>query len=216
MRGHYGAPSSLAPFVAPSCPCAETSELFRRAWVLASDEAAVLLCAAEKVPGDLGGLELGSLRSFSVAEALLCTELGGPLFAARVARSLALSDHHSPFTRLLQKAEALKLYMYTKLSVTAFLSAPMFGAAHPLLYKLGSPEALLEQAAAEAAAHMEELKRKAAGFGPFSDDPEAAAVIACAEAAAPDDPLRGAYLARRQLGELERRDQALLEARVRE
>ena len=84
MTGHYGAPSSLAPFVAPSWPYAETSELFRRAWVLASDEAAVLLCAAEKVPGDLGGLELGSLRSFSVAEALLCTELGGPLFAARV------------------------------------------------------------------------------------------------------------------------------------
>ena len=106
------------------------------------------MCAAEKVPGDLGGLELGSLRSFSVAEALLCTELGGPLFAARVARSLALSDHHSPFTRLLQKAKALKLYIYTKLSVTAFLSAPVFGA-HPALHKLGSPEDLEEHGCAQ-------------------------------------------------------------------
>ena len=56
----------------------------------------------------------------------------------------------------------------------------------------------------------------AAGFGPISDDSEAAAVIACAEAAAPGDPLRDAYLARRQLDELERREQALIEARVRE
>ena len=40
--------------------------------------------------------------------------------------------------------------------------------------------------------------------------------IACAEAAAPGDPLRDAYMARRQLDELERRDQALFEARVRE
>ena len=63
---------------------------------------------------------------------------------------------------------------------------------------------------------MEELKRTAAGFGPFSGDSEAAAAIACAEAAAPGDPLRDAYLARRQLDELERRDQALFEARVRE
>jgi len=92
----------------------------------------------------------------------------------------------------------------------------MFGAAHPPLHKLGSPEALLEQAAAEAAAHMEELKRKAAGFGPFSDYSEAAAAIACAEAAAPGDPLRDAYLARRQLDELDCRNQALFEARVRE
>ena len=64
----------------------------------------------------------------------------------------------------------------------------MFGAAHLPLYKLGSPEALEEQAAAEAAARMEELKRKAAGFGPFSGNSEAAAAIACAEAAAPGDP----------------------------
>ena len=37
---------------------------------------------------------------------------------------------------------------------------------------------------------MEELKRKATGFEPFSGDSEAAAAIACAEAAAPGDPLR--------------------------
>ena len=64
----------------------------------------------------------------------------------------------------------------------------MFGAAHLPLYKLGSPEALEEQAAAEAVAHMEELKRTADGFGPFSGDSEAAAAIAFTEAAAPGDP----------------------------
>ena len=63
---------------------------------------------------------------------------------------------------------------------------------------------------------MEELKRTAASFGPFSGDSEAAAAIACAEAAAPGDPLRDAYLARRQLDELDCRNQALFEARVRE
>jgi len=76
--------------------------------------------------------------------------------------------------------------------VTAHLATPMFGAACPSLCKLGIPEALEEQASAEAAAHMEELKRKAAGFGPFSGNSEAAAAIACAEAAAPGDPLRDA------------------------
>ena len=116
----------------------------------------------------------------------------------------------------MQKVKTLRLNEHTERPVTAYLSAPMFGAAHPSLYKRSSPEALEEQAAAEAAAHMEELKRTAAGFGPFSDDSEAAAAIACAEAAAPGDPLRDAYLARRQLDELERRDQALFEARVRE
>ena len=138
--------------------------------------------------------------------------------ATRVARDLGatFSDNHNAFTRLMQKAKTLRLNEYTERSVTAYLSAPMFGAAHPSLYKLSSPEALEEQAAAEAAAHMEELKRKAAGFGPFSGDSEAAAAIACAEAAAPGDPLRDAYLARRQLDELERREQALFEARVRE
>jgi len=35
---------------------------------------------------------------------------------------------------------------------------------------------------------MAELKPKAAGFGPFLGDSDAAAVIACAEAAAPGDP----------------------------
>jgi len=45
-----------------------------------------------------------------------------------------------------------------------------------------------EQAAAEAAAHMGELERKAAGFGSFSGGSEAAAAIACAEATAPGDP----------------------------
>ena len=60
----------------------------------------------------------------------------------------------------------------------------MFGAAHLPLYKLGSPEALEEQTAAEAAARTKELKRKAAGFGPFSGNSEAAAAIAFAEAAA--------------------------------
>jgi len=197
---------------------AATKDVFKRAWELASSETAALLCAAEKALGALDGVELGSPRSVSVAEALLCTELCGPRFATRVARDLGAtsSDSHSAFIRLLQKAKALRLLKYTERSVTAYLSAPMFGAAHPPLYKLGSPEALEEQAAAEAAAHMEELKRTAAGFGPFSDDSEAAAAIACAEAAAPGDPLRDAYLARRQLDELERRDQALFEARVRE
>jgi len=126
-----------------------------------------------------------------------------------------LSDNNGAFTRLMQKAKALRLRKYTRRSVAAFLSVPVFGA-HPALHKLGSPEALEEQAAAEAAAYMEELKRTAADFGPFSDDSEAAAAIACAEAAAPGDPLRDAYMARRQLDELERRDQALFEARVRE
>ena len=192
--------------------------MFKRAWELASSETAALLCAAETATGALDGVELGSPRSVSVAEALLCTELCGPRFATRVARDLGatFSDNHNAFTRLMQKAKTLRLNEYTERSVTAYLSAPMFGAAHPSLYKLSSPEALEEQAAAEAAAHMEELKRKAAGFGPFSGDSEAAAAIACAEAAAPGDPLRDAYLARRQLDELERRDQALFEARVRE
>ena len=192
--------------------------MFKRAWELASSETAALLCAAETATGALDGVELGSPRSVSVAEALLCTELCGPRFATRVARDLGatFSDNHNAFTRLMQKAKTLRLNEYTERSVTAYLSAPMFGAAHPLLYKLGSPEALEEQAAAEAAAHMEELKRTAASFGPFSGDSEAAAAIACAEAAAPGDPLRDAYLARRQLDELERREQALFEARVRE
>ena len=192
--------------------------MFKRAWELASDETALLLCAAEKAHGALDGVELGSHHELTVAEALLWTELCGPRFAAKVAVFVGAtsSSDHSPFTRLMQKVKVLRLLKYTERSVTAFLSAPMFGAAHPLLYKLGSPEAREEQAAAEAAASMEELKRKAAGFGPFSGDSEAAAAIACAEAAAPGDPLRDAYMARRQLDELERRDQALFEARVRE
>jgi len=185
--------------------------LFKRAWELSSSETAALLCAAEKALGALDGVELGSPSAVSVAEALLCTELCGPRFAARVARDLGAtsSDGHSAFARLLQKAKTFRLNEYTELSMTAYLSARMFGAALPPLYKLGSPEAREEQAAAEAAASMEELKRKAAGFGPFSGDSEAAAAIACAEAAAPGDPLRDAYMARRQLDELERRDQAL-------
>ena len=79
-RGHYGAPSLLAPFVAPSCPLAVRKALFKRAWELASSETAALLCAAEKALGALDGVELGSPRSVSVAEALLCTELCGPRF----------------------------------------------------------------------------------------------------------------------------------------
>ena len=192
--------------------------MFKRAWELASSETAALLCAAEKALGALDGVELGSCRELTVSEALLWTEMCGPLFAAKVAvfvGATSSSDHY-PFARLMQKAKALRLNEYTERSVTAYLSAPMFGAAHPSLYKLSSPEALEEQAAAEAAAHMEELKRKAAGFGPFSGDSEAAAAIACAEAAAPGDPLRDAYLARRQLDELDCRNQALFEARVRE
>jgi len=43
-------------------------------------------------------------------------------------------------------------------------SPPLDGDVH----KLGSPEALEEQAAAEAAARMEDIKLKAAGFDPFS------------------------------------------------
>jgi len=39
---------------------------------------------------------------------------------------------------------------------------------------------------------MEEPKLKAAGFGPFSGNSEATAAIACAEAAAPGNPLRDA------------------------
>ena len=170
--------------------------MFKRAWELASDETAALLCAAEKAHGALDGVKLGSHRELTVAEALLWTEMCGPRFAAKVAVFVGAtsSSDHSPFTRLIQKAKVLRLLKYMERPVTAFLSAPMFGAAHPLLYKLGSPEALEEQAAAEAAAHMEELKRTAAGFGPFSDDSEAAAAIACAEAAA------GRPLARRVPG----------------
>ena len=191
--------------------------MFKRAWELASSETAALLCAAETATGALDGVELGSPRSVSVAEALHCTELCGPRFATRVARDLGatFSDNHNAFFRPMQKAKALRLIEYTERSVTAYLSAPMFGAVAVQAYS-SSPEALEEQAAAEAAAHMEELKRKAADFGPFSGDSEAAAAIACAEAAAPGDPLRDAYLARRQLDELERREQALFEARVRE
>ena len=172
----------------------------------------------EKAHGALDGVELGSRCELTVAEALLWTEMCRPRFAFKVAvfvGATSSSDHY-PFARLMQKAKTFRLNEYTELSMTAYLSARMFGAALPPLYKLGSPEAREEQAAAEAAASMEELKRKAAGFGPFSDDSEAAAAIACAEAAAPGDPLRDAYLARRQLDELERRDQALFEARVRE
>ena len=69
----------------------------------------------EKALGALDGVELGSPRSVSVAEALLCTELCGPRFAARVARDLGatLSDKHNVFTRLMQKAKALMLNEYT-------------------------------------------------------------------------------------------------------
>ena len=192
--------------------------MFKRAWELAPSETAALLRAVEKAHGALDGVELGSRRELTVAEALLWTEMCGPRFAAKVAvfvGATSSSDHY-PFARLMHKAKTFRLNEYTELSMTAYLSARMFGAALPPLYKLGSPEAREEQAAAEAAASMEELKRKAAGFGPFSGDSEAAAAIACAEAAAPGDPLRDAYMARRQLDELERRDQALFEARVRE
>ena len=106
------------------------------------------------------------------------------MFAAQVTRSLALSGHYPLSIWLLQKAKALKLYKYTELSVAAYLPAPVYGA-RPTSHKLGSPEALEEQAAAEVAASMEELKRKAAGFGLFSGGSKAAAAIACAEAARP-------------------------------
>jgi len=99
-----------------------------------------------------------------------------------------LSDNNGAFTRLMQKAKALRLHKYTERPVTAYLSTPVFGAAHPPLYKAGSPKAREEQAAAEAGVYMEELKRKAADFWPLSGDSEAAAAIACACAAAPATP----------------------------
>lgn len=89
--------------------------MFKRAWELASSETAALLCAAEKALGALDGVELGSPRAVSVAEALLCTELCGPRFAARVARDLGatFSDNHNAFTRLMQKVKVLRLLKYT-------------------------------------------------------------------------------------------------------
>jgi len=218
LPGYYRAPSSLTPFVATSCPLAGKKDLFKRAWELAPSETDALLRAVEKAHGALDGVELGSRRELTVAEALLWTEMCGPLFAAEVAVFVGAtsSSEHYLSVRLMQKAAAFKLYNYTELSVTAYLSTPMFRAALPPLYKLGSLEVREEQAAAEAAAHMEELNHKAAGFGSFSGGSEAAAAIACAEAAAPGDSLRDAYMARRQLDELERRDQALFEACVRE
>ena len=71
--GHPGrtsrAPGSLEPAVAPFCPLAATKDVFKRAWELASDETAALLCAAEKAHGALDGVKLGSHRELTVAEA---------------------------------------------------------------------------------------------------------------------------------------------------
>jgi len=84
--------------------------LFERAWKLASSETAELLCAVETATGALNGIGPGSHRSVSAAEALLCTELCGPQFAARVARDLGAtcSDNRNAFSRLTQKAKALR------------------------------------------------------------------------------------------------------------
>jgi hypothetical protein len=102
---------------------AATKDVFKRAWELASSETAALLCAAEKPLGALDGVELGSHRELTVAEALLWTEMCGPRFAAKVAVFVGAtsSSDHSPFTRLMQKVKVLRLLKYAERSVTAFL-----------------------------------------------------------------------------------------------
>ena len=106
--------------------------MFKRAWELASDETALLLCAAEKAHGALDGVKLGSQRKLTAAEAPLWTEMCGSRFAAKasVFAGATSSSDHSSFTRILPKAKALRLNEYTEPPVAAYLPASMFGAAH--------------------------------------------------------------------------------------
>jgi hypothetical protein len=72
--------------------------------------------------------------------------------------------------------------------------------------KKGSQAALTAAAVVMAAEALKQLQRKAAAFGLFSDDAELAASTTLALAAAPGNALREGCLARRELGETERRN----------
>ena len=61
----------------------------------------------------------GLTRELTAAEALLWTEMCGPLFAAKAAVFAGATSSSNPPARLVQKAAAFKLHKNTELSLTA-------------------------------------------------------------------------------------------------
>ena len=77
---------SHVPTIFPRCWCLGDRKMLQESWSLVQDDVRVLLVGAESKSMELSSTNLGSKRSFTVAETILRADLCGPQLALKSQR----------------------------------------------------------------------------------------------------------------------------------
>ena len=86
------------------------AKLSKAAWEVLSDQVRHVFSGAESKSEDLNSLNLGSIRKFTAAEAILWTSIGGVSFAAQVASVVSLEAPSTRFARAPDRAALWALH----------------------------------------------------------------------------------------------------------